>query len=195
MPLAKRLQTLAFAYDHHLFTVFCVVALMTAPFLYGKIPVLLDMNLWTGAVTVTAMGVIMWYIWMVHINCHFFFLCLLDHKIRNDILKDRMHFEADCTSDKAQVPSYWCNGPLRWLTLLTFPLADIFLYIVPTIHSHTKMFITGGSSHDIPAAKKGDRAIPGSAAQKAGGDGGGGGGGAAASAAEAEAVYVKDQNV
>jgi hypothetical protein len=35
VPVAKRLTTLAFTYDHHLFTVFCVVALMTAPFLYG----------------------------------------------------------------------------------------------------------------------------------------------------------------
>jgi len=97
VPLAKRLQTLAFAYDHHLLTVFVVVALMSAPFLYGKLPVLLDMNLWTGAVTVTLLGVIMWYIWIVHINCHFLFMCLLDHKIRNDILKVSPQPYTPCT--------------------------------------------------------------------------------------------------
>ena len=28
---------------------------------------------------------------------------------------------------------------------MAFPLADIFLYIIPTIHAHTKMFITGAT--------------------------------------------------
>ena len=104
-----------------------------------------------------------------------------------------MHFEADRTTDKSTVSGYWCNGPLRWLCLLTFPIADIFLYVIPTIHSHTKMFITGGSFNYVPAAKKGDRAIP-SATAPQGGDGGGGGA-AAAAGPEPEPVYVKDQNV
>lgn len=190
VPLSKRLSTLAFAYDHHLLTVFVVVALMSAPFLYGSLPILMDMNLWTGAVTVTVLGAIMWYMWIVHINCHFFFMCVLDHKLRNDILVDRLHFQAAAITDdkiKDKVSPLWANGPLRWLTLLTFPLADLFLFIVPTIHSHTKMFITGGSFNYIPSAKQGARApisasMPGNGQQQQ-------------PTPEPEAIYAKDQNV
>ena len=58
------------------------------------------------------------------------------------------------------ISGWWANGPGRWLCLVTFPLADIFLYIVPTIHSHTKMFITGGSFNYIPSAKQGELRPP-----------------------------------
>jgi hypothetical protein len=128
--------------------------------------------------------------WIVHINCHFFFMCVLDHKLRNDILVDRLHFQAAAITDdkiKDKVSPLWANGPLRWLTLLTFPLADLFLFIVPTIHSHTKMFITGGSFNYIPSAKQGARApisasMPGNGQQQQ-------------PTPEPEAIYAKDQNV
>jgi len=144
------------------------------------------MNLWTGAVTVTLLGVIMWYIWIAHINCHYFFLCLLDHKIRNDILKDRLHFEAAAVREGSPISSWWANGPMRWLCLLTFAMADIFLFIIPTIHSHTKMFITGGSFNYVPSAKQGERLPQAQAGSEAG---------TAGSAPEPEPVYAKDQNV
>ena len=183
VPIMTRLSTLTFAYDHHLFTVFSMVALMSAPFLYGQLPVLLDMNLWTGAVTVTLLWVIMFWLWIVHINIHFFCMCLLDHKIRNDILKDRLHFDAAVVSASSEVSGWWANGPLRWLTLLTFPLADIFLFIIPTIHAHTKMFFTGGSFNYIPSAKQGERRPTGAPPATA------------EPAPEPEAIYAKDQNV
>jgi len=183
VPIMTRLSTLTFAYDHHLFTVFSMVALMSAPFLYGQLPVLLDMNLWTGAVTVTLLWVIMFWLWIVHINIHFFCMCLLDHKIRNDILKDRLHFDAAVVSASSKVSGWWANGPLRWLTLLTFPLADIFLFIIPTIHAHTKMFFTGGSFNYIPSAKQGERRPTGAPPATA------------EPAPEPEAIYAKDQNV
>ena len=83
----------------------------------------------------------------------------------------------------------WANGPLRWLTLMAFPLADIFLYVIPTIHAHTKMFLTGGSFNYIPSAKQGERrpAAVAAAARGAAAPGGGG--------SEGAAGVAKDQHV
>ena len=49
VPILKRLQILYTVYDHHCFVVVMCIALMSAPFLYGHIPVMLETPI-TGAV-------------------------------------------------------------------------------------------------------------------------------------------------
>lgn len=45
----------------------------------------------------------------------------------------------------------------RGVGLLTFPLADMLLFIVPTVHAHTKMFFSSNFTY-IPSAKLGKKA-------------------------------------
>ena len=65
------------------------------------------------------------------------FLSYADHALRTTILKDRMYFDVDALEH----PSL--GGWRRYMSLLLFPVADFWLFIVPTVHAHTKMFITG----------------------------------------------------
>ena len=48
-----------------------------------------------------------------------------------------MYFDVDALEH----PSL--GGWRRYMSLLLFPVADFWLFIVPTVHAHTKMFITG----------------------------------------------------
>mmetsp|Transcript_22309 Transcript_22309/g.53521 ORF Transcript_22309/g.53521 Transcript_22309/m.53521 type:complete len:604 (+) Transcript_22309:86-1897(+) len=145
VPIWQRVKLLYAAYDHHLLSVVMVVGLMAAPWLYGKIPVLLDLDIWTGAETIVRLGSIMIWIWIVHMSCHFTFMCYTDHVLRNDLLRNREHFDTEGV-----------NGPYRWATLALYPLADVFLFIVPTIHAHTKMFFNSSFNY-VPSAKQGVR--------------------------------------
>jgi len=42
------------------------------------------------------------------------------------------------------------------LGLLLFPIADFWLFVVPTVHAHTKMFISSSFNY-VPSAKQGAR--------------------------------------
>lgn len=48
-----------------------------------------------------------------------------------------MYFDVDALEH----PSL--GGWRRYMSLLLFPVADFWLFIVPTVHAHTKMFFTG----------------------------------------------------
>ncbi|EKX31016.1 hypothetical protein GUITHDRAFT_122779 [Guillardia theta CCMP2712] len=156
VPLHKRLSLLLCAYDHHLLTVALVISIMASPFLYGKIPVMLDLDMWTGAEMIVALQVILSWLWLFHVSLHFMFLCYMDHRLRNEILKNRSHYNV--------TEGFWANGPPRWASLIMFPFADIFLFIVPTVHAHTKMFISSNFNY-VPSAKQGDR-LPGEVQEK-----------------------------
>jgi len=146
-PILKRIQMLYAAYDHHLLAVVIAVVLVTAPFLYGKIPIIVNLNIWTGAEMLLPLKTIMILVWAFHFALHFLSLCYMDHTLRNDLLKNRLHFE---TSKETN------NGPMKWISLLLFPIADIFLFIIPTMHAHAKMFVSSNFNY-VPSAKMGAR--------------------------------------
>jgi len=148
VPLHRRLAMLLCAYDHHLLSVVLVGVILSSPFLYGKIPVMLDLDMWTGAEMIVALQVILSWLWLFHVSIHFVLLCYMDHRLRNEILKNRSHYNV--------TEGFWANGPPRWASLIMFPFADIFLFIVPTVHAHTKMFISSNFNY-VPSAKQGER--------------------------------------
>ena len=172
VPLLKRLGLIATAYDHHMLVVVMCLALMSAPWLYGSIPVMVDLDFITGNQNMVALQDLMIYTWAFHFLFHYAFLwysmllemllipladelhmtalahdccCITrraflsyaDHALRTTILKDRMYFDVDALEH----PSL--GGWRRYMSLLLFPVADFWLFIVPTVHAHTKMFFTG----------------------------------------------------
>jgi hypothetical protein len=148
VPVYQRLKILISAYDHHLFSVAIILCLFAAPWLYGRIPVALDMNIWTGATALVKISMILSAVWIVHFTVHITSLCLVDYQIRHKLLYDRLYFNV-----AGKEAGNCADGPLRWLTLLLFPLADLFLFVVPTIHAHTKMFISSSFNY-VPSAKQ-----------------------------------------
>ncbi|EKX46763.1 hypothetical protein GUITHDRAFT_107536 [Guillardia theta CCMP2712] len=154
VPLAKRISLLFTAYDHHLLVVVMCVALITAPFLYGKIPVLFNLDFITGQQDLVALKDVMIWTWVVHCIFHYIFMCFSDYSLRTSVLKDRLYF--DVSPNHMGVFS-------RALQLLLFPFADFFLFVVPTIHAHTKLFISSSFNY-VPSAKMGCRLTGGSKA-------------------------------
>ena len=109
-----------------------------------------DIDALTGNENLLALKDIMIYTWAIHFFFHYTFLCYTDYALRTTILKDRMYFDVDSAD----------NPPMAWwrrcLGLLLFPLADFWLFVVPTVHAHTKMFISSSFTY-IPSAKQGAR--------------------------------------
>jgi len=145
VPIYQRLRMLLGAYDHHLFAVTAILCLLTAPFLYGKIPVSLDTDIWTGATAIVKMSMILTAVWAGHFVLHILFICLADHHIRHNLLHDRLYFNVTGT--------WYSDGPMRWLTLLMFPLTDIALFVIPTIHAQLRMFVNSSFNY-VPSAKQ-----------------------------------------
>jgi cellulose synthase/poly-beta-1,6-N-acetylglucosamine synthase-like glycosyltransferase len=150
VPLRQRLSLLFTAYDHHLLVIVIAVVLATAPLLYGNIPVAVGILKLTN--TAISLKDVMITTWAVHFLLHFPMLCYADHAMRRTVLYDRLYF--DCNEGA------WSSGPRRWLCLLLFPLADIFLFLIPTLHAHAKMFISSSFNY-VPSAKMGARGCPG----------------------------------
>jgi cellulose synthase/poly-beta-1,6-N-acetylglucosamine synthase-like glycosyltransferase len=151
VPLLTRLSLLLTAYDHHMLVVVMCISLAAAPWLYGSIPVMVDLDFITGNQSLVALKDIMICTWAVHFFFHYFFLCYTDRALRTTVLKDRMYFDVD----PEEHPSM--GGCRRYLTLLLFPLADFLLFVIPTIHAHTKLFISSSFNY-VPSAKQGARA-------------------------------------
>ena len=153
-PAWKRAKLLAQAYDHHLFAVTMGMCLMTAPFLYGKIPVEFTTDMWFGTEMFVPLKAMMIWVWGVHIFLHWVFLCYADSALRRTVLRDRMHFYMEEGGEGAN------SGPYRWASLALFPIADIFLFLIPTIHAHARMFWSHRFNY-VPSAKMGGRPLPG----------------------------------
>jgi len=147
VPLWKRLQLLHTAYDHHLFVVVMSIALISAPFLYGHIPVMLDLNLITGQQVVLQLKDLMLYTWLVHFFCHVIFMSYAEAEVRQVLLRDRLHFDFSGSHMKF---------PWRQLQLLWFPIGDFALFVIPTIHAHMRMFWSSSFNY-VPSAKLGGK--------------------------------------
>jgi len=150
VPLLKRLSLLLTAYDHHLLVVVMCISLTCAPWLYGNIPVMVDLDFLTGNQSLLALRDVMIHVWAFHFGFHYFFLCYTDHALRTTILKDRMYFDVDTQEHPSM------GGWRRYLGLLLFPVADFWLFVIPTVHAHTKMFISSSFNY-VPSAKQGAR--------------------------------------
>lgn len=160
VPLWTRLQILYTAYDHHCFVVVMCIALMSAPFLYGHIPVAIDMNPITGQTFFVPLKRIMLYSWIVHAVCHCFFMTYAESEMRTNLLRNRLHFDFS---------GYHMKAPYRQIQLLLFPIADFFLFVIPTIHAHIRMFFSSDFTY-VPSAKLGTRCPAPSAADCCGRD-------------------------
>merc|ERR550514_1242049 len=75
-----------------------MIVLTTAPFLYGQIPVFVDVNVFTGQEILVSLSDVMLTTWGVHFFCHFCFLCYTDHAIRTTLHKNRQHFDIEALS-------------------------------------------------------------------------------------------------
>eukprot|EP00802_Teleaulax_amphioxeia_P009869 Tamp_09891.p1 GENE.Tamp_09891~~Tamp_09891.p1 ORF type:complete len:620 (+),score=148.31 Tamp_09891:79-1938(+) len=162
VPILKRLSLLCTAYDHHLLVVVMCISLTAAPWLYGDIPVMVDLDVFTGNQNLLALKDVMIWVWAFHFTFHYCFLCYTDYQLRNTILKDRMYFDVDAEEHPSM------GGWRRYLSLLLFPIADFWLFVLPTVHAHTKMFISSSFNY-VPSAKQGARP-PKGAATAAGAD-------------------------
>merc|ERR550514_1759148 len=123
-----------------------MIVLTTAPFLYGQIPVFVDVNVFTGQEILVSLSDVMLTTWGVHFFCHFCFLCYTDHAIRTTLLKNRQHFDIEEYSGLGHC--------YKWFQLAVFPFADFFLFVIPTIHAHTKLFLSSTFNY-VPSAKMG----------------------------------------
>jgi hypothetical protein len=74
VPLLKRIGLIATAYDHHMLVVVMCLALMSAPWLYGSIPVMVDLDFITGNQNMVALQDLMIYTWAFHFLFHYAFL-------------------------------------------------------------------------------------------------------------------------
>ena len=157
VPILKRLHLLFTAYDHHLLVVVMCISLTAAPWLYGDIPVMVDLDVLTGNQNLLALKDVMVWVWAIHFSFHYCFLCYTDYQLRTTVLKDRMYFDMDAEEHPSM------GGWRRCLALLLFPIADFWLFVLPTVHAHTKMLISSSFNY-VPSAKQGARPPKNSAA-------------------------------
>jgi len=145
MLFLRKLQCLFWAMEHHLLMAMAGSILMCNAVLRLVVEQSYDQSFredmeWYFPETVSSLsnlshfsvGALVADISLIYMLMMWLTLCMFDHLYRNKVVKDRLHFH--CQSE----PSV-----LRWLGFALNPLFDVFLFILPSLHAHAKLFFLG----------------------------------------------------